>query len=233
MATLTVVDNADGTGATATIAGSSGGANVVYVGRVVGTVGNMAVLTSAARTGDGAVTLALAKGLYFAWLVTDGALQAVYYFGATDGLNAVATRCRRAVCDTIRLLNIPPAARVYEQAYPDEVNVKYPCILVTVEGVGETADQGLSTRDDIGRPVRVGIADRWDRREHTKLPDWEYWRQCIDRCFREQQLAGVPESKICHIEPYVIIDPNMSQYEHMVSGLVVRAVCREPRGVGA
>lgn len=232
-AALTVVDNADGTGATATVTGSGiGSANSVYVAKANGEAGVITPTLGGSRVGNGTVDLALAKGLWFAYLTSDGVLANLCYFGATDGLDAVATRVRRAIADTIRLLPIPPAARVYEQIIPDPENASFPCVMLTVDGVSETDEPGLSTRDDIGRPVKVMIADRCNERDHTKLDLYEYWRQSIDRCFRNQQLAGIPESKYCKIEPYIIIDLNMPQYQYMVSGLVVRAICREPRGVG-
>ena len=231
-ATLTIADDEDGTGATATVAGGgAGAANVVTVYKATGRVGSM-VGTAYTRTGNGTLSLPVARGLWFALLTTDGVPAGMVYFAATSGLDAVATRVRRAVADTIRLLNIPPAERVYEQMIPDESNVSFPCVLVTVDGVQESQETGLSTVDDIGRPVKVAIADRGGKREAQKLAEYEYWRQSIDRCFRSQQLAGIPESVICRIEPNLIIDPNLPQYDYIVTGLVVRAVCREPRGVG-
>lgn len=231
--TLTITDNADGTGATATVAGSGvGTANVVTVGKATGLTGPLSFVAGGSRTGDGAVTLAVAGGLWWALLKTDGAFSALAYFSASDGAAAVATRVRRAVCDTLRLLTIQPAERVYEQAFPDPKNVTFPCILATVDGVQESDEQALSTRDDVGRPVKVQIFDRRSKNDHARLPTWETWRQAAERCFRNQQLAGVPESVRCKIEPYVILDPNLPAFEHMASGFVVRAICREPRGVG-
>lgn len=232
--TLTVTDDATGTSATATVAGSGVLAdNIVLLGRADGIGGALAFGAGGSRVGDGTIPLTVTPGLWWAYLTSDGVFSGLYYFSATDGLAAVATRCRWSVRDTIRLLSIPPAARVYEQAFPDPSDVEFPCTLVTVDGVQETEETGLSTRDDRGRPIKIQIADRADRREVIKrLPEYEFWRQSIERCFINQRLAGVPESIKCKIEPYVIIDPSMPQYEYMVSGLVVRAICREPRGVG-
>jgi hypothetical protein len=231
--TFTVTDNANGTGVTAVVAGSGAlDVNDFFGARATGLTGPLVPTLYGSRVGNGAIVLPLPLGLWFLYLSSAGVLAQTSYVSSSDSALAVATRCRRSVCDTIRLLTIPPASRVYEQSFPDPQNVAFPCVLVTVDGVSETDESGLSTRDDVGRPVKVQIADRRSKSDHAKLPDYELWRQAIERCFRNQQLAGVPESKICRIEPYVILDANLPQFEYMVSGLVVRAVCREPRGVG-
>lgn len=231
--TIAVVDDTDGTGATATIAGSSGAVVSVLAGQVSGLVGTIPFAVVATRTGDGTVALPLTTaGMYFAYASVTGATSPLYYFPVSNYALAVATRCRRAVVATIKLLAIPPAANVYEQMFPDESNVMFPNVICTVDGVQETSDVILNNRSDVGRPVKVMISDRADKWDHSMLPSYELWRQSIVRCFIDQQLAGVPESKICKIEPYVIVDPNARQYQHMVSGLVVRCICREVRGVG-
>lgn len=228
-----MTDNADGTGAVATVSGGGSVTNTVTVYRVSGSAEVLAAVATGTRTGNGTIPLTLSKGCYFAHLAAAGASAGVFYFAVTDGLNAVQTRVRNAVASTIRLLTIAPARNVYEQLYPDDDNVRFPCVLVTLEGVSETTEQGLSTRDDIGRPVKVEIGDRRDKRDNAKMATYEYWRQSIDRCFRNQQLAGVPESVVCRIEPNVIVDPELPKFDYVVMGMVIRCVCREPRGVGA
>lgn len=234
MASLTITDNADGTGATATVAASSG-ANTVYTGRVAGSVGTVAFTLSGSRTGDGAVPLSLSKGMYFAYVLNSGGLSNFVYFAVTDqgaAGDAVGTRCRRAVVDTLALLGIPPVGKIYEQIVPDESNVKYPCTIVTTDGLQETEQQVMNNRDDVGHPVKVMFCDRHDKLDPEKLPTYERWRELGQRCFRSGGLAGVPEILICSIENYVIVDPNVRIFQRMVSGFTVRARCREPRGIG-
>ena len=232
MATLAVVDKADGTGATATVAGTGGAGATVFVAQVTGALGSPTWATGGTRTGDGTVNLSVATGLWFAYALVGGSITNLVYFQASSGLSAVATRVRAAVRDTLKLLPYPPFANVYEQILPDEANVVFPCVILTVDGMQETESIVVNNRDDIGRPVKVMIADRADWRESANLPLYEKWREAAERCFRQQQLPGVIESVKCLIEPYVIIDPNARHYQHMVTGFVVRAVCREVRGVG-
>jgi hypothetical protein len=183
--------------------------------------------------GDGTVSLSLEKGLWFAHLVSNSVFSGLIYFAVTNGLDAVAARVRRSVADTIRMLPYPFAQNVFEHGIPDPENVVFPCAILSVDGVQENYENALSTADDVGRPVKVQLADRCDKRELiTNLPTYELWREKVARCFVNQRLAGVNESHICRIEPYVIVDPNLPQYEYMVNALTVRAVCREPRGVG-
>lgn len=233
---LAATDRGDGTGANGTVSGSQAGSiNRVFAFKLNGESGPVALPTSpiATRTGNGPLSLIVSIGVYFFYLTSDGEFRGGVHLAVTDGRLAVATRCRKAVTETLRLLTIDPAQRVYEQAFPEPSNVKFPCILTSVDGEQETDESGLSTRDDVGRPVKVGIYDRWSRRDHGKLVTWEAWRQACERCFRNQQLIGVPESKICRIEPFVIVDPNLPQFEFMVSKFIVRCVTREPRGIGA
>lgn len=68
--TLTAADNADGTGAVATIADSDAGTtNRVYVANAVGGTWTLA----GTRTGDGIVALSLAVGVYFAYATSAAA----------------------------------------------------------------------------------------------------------------------------------------------------------------
>ncbi len=230
-ASFNLNDDADGTGFTADVTESEADAeNVFYASRLE--AAGLTFTQVGSRTGNGSAAVVVTPGPYVVYMTTGGVFSGVKYGVATSGALAVATRCRRAVCDTIRPLSIPPAARVYEQSFPDPGNVSFPCVLVTVDGVEETSEQTFSQRDDFGRPVKVQIADRFSKGDHERLASYEFWREKITRCFVNQQLAGVPESVYCKIEPYVILDPNLPQFEYMVSGFVVRCVCREPRGVG-
>lgn len=234
MATLTVTDDEDGTGATATVALSDPLAfNEVYVGRATGEAGAVAFTLGGDRIGGGAVPLALTKGLWWAYLLSEDVFSGQVYFAVTDGLDAVATRVMRSVADTIRLLPIPPAANVYEHGVPEFSNVVFPNFVCSIDGVEEQYQNVLATLDYVGRPVKVQLNDRCDVRELIdRRPTYELWRQTVTRCFINQRLAGVAESHICQVEPYVIVDPKLPQYEFMVSGLVVRATCRERRGIG-
>lgn len=231
--TLSIADNTDGTGATATISGSSGGSVTVWIGRVTGELGTVVFSSAGSRTGNGTLAIATTtKARYFGYAVDGTDRSNLVYFAVTETADAVATRLMEAIRDTLSLLAIPPVANIYEQMFADESNIKYPCTILSVEGLSESITTKLNSHDDYGRPVKVMFADRADRWDHTKLAQYESWRQAGIRCFVSQQLAGVPEVVSCVVEPYVIVDPNARQYQHMVAGFAVRATTREPRGIG-
>lgn len=238
MATLTVTDLAAvPTGATAAVSGSAGGANTVYVQRVDGTAiggGNWAL--GGTRTGDGAVSLSLAKGYYFAYCQTGTtAASPPVYFAVTDGLDAVATRCRRAIKATVQLVDLPCTANVYERwDERDRFGPRYPCVVLSTEGLQETELPYTQGLDDVGRPTQVLICDGGTGPFDTRRQDtYESWRQALMRPFRRLRLAGVPEVKWCEVEPGRILAESALKGLVVVSSFVIRTRTREPRGLGA
>jgi hypothetical protein len=229
--TLSVADAADGTGVLAAVAGTLGAAVTVYA---AGVADRTPFGPAGSRTGDGPLTLALPPRLYWLHAATAAAVSPVVGVAATDGLDKVPTRCRAAVAALIGAMDLTGLTRIYEQIYPDETGVTYPCVQITVEGAAETTGpNGTYAADEVGYPVRVAICDRLSQPpDHRKLPQYEAWRYAISRAFDGRFLDGVPESTRCQVEPYLIADPLLPQYAHYVSGLMVRCFCRVPRGVG-
>lgn len=230
---LTVTDNFDGSGATATITGTSGAVNTVYYARM-GANTQFTWQLGGIRTGDGSIVLSIPFGVYIAYLLSGSAnVSTVVYFTVTATAYAsIQTRCRNAVQATLALLPIPPAANIYQQKWPQDSNVKFPAALVTIDGVQETEESTLSTLDDVGYPVKIMFVDRQSKNDSRDLQNYELWRLYAANAFRNQRLLGIPESKICRIEEYVIVDPNAREFQYMVSGLTVRCVCRQGRGIG-
>lgn len=227
--TLTIVDNQDGTGATATITGSAGGStNNVYFSALGS---NLAWALGGTRTGDGTIDMSMTYGVYLFYLLSNTTIvPPVYGTVSNASTQAWNTQCRRAVMATVAALPIPPAANLYEQMWPNQSYINFPCILFTSDGVQETEVSELSSLDDVGYPVRLAIADRRDKQDQTMLPAYEIWRQDIANMFRNQRCPGVQGSVKCLIEEYVILDPNGRDYEHVVSGMVIRCIIRQQRG---
>ena len=233
---VTWLDSGDGTGGVATVAGTAGAAASVWSmpmadGEVFSQAGS--------RVGDGPVTLALAPRLYWLYAASAGSVSTVVGVHVTDGNAKAPTRCRAAVAARIRALGLttPGGATmpVIEQMYPDEATIStYPCVVLSVDGATETdGPNGTWAADDRGFPVKVQICDRNGvPPDHRMLPTYESWRYAIERAFAGQYLPGVPESGSCTIEPYLIADPAMPQYQFFVSGMLVRCFCRVPRGLG-
>jgi hypothetical protein len=130
--------------------------------------------------------------------------------------------------------------RVYSQVEVDDaagydpvrdliVDLVFPCVLVTTAGEVEEVLAG-DTRDiEWGVPYRVFIADVNDRGRHKKESVYSTWRKGIWGLFHQARpLADIPEAT-SSVQPGVIFDPNVKQYERIVSSLLVRLRIGESR----
>ena len=233
MASLTITDNANGTGATATITGSAGGANQVYVQNVDGELGSGAWTLAGSRTGDGTVALTLVKGYYWGHCLTNGTvLSGFVYFKVTDGLDAVLGRCMAAVKAQAQLLNLPSTQRIIDVIHADTPIVQYPTTILTTEGARQTDEKSLNGRDDIGHPVRMLVKDLCLKFDEKKREIYRQWRQALFRAFHNQRLPGIPESIMNKVELGEITAASSAEPQ-MICELTIRCITREVRGLGA
>jgi hypothetical protein len=244
--TLTVADNANATGATATVSGAdSGTTNTVYTADVRALQLGIAPPVWTAQgslTGNGTLALPVPPGFYWAYcasVLAGTALTAPLYFAATRSTQAILTRIRNGVqakiqglvlsgSDSNNKLFTLPAAQVYVLQYPMEVLIKYPCVVVTCEGEQEGVNPSTNATTDTEYPVRVFVADRLDVLDETRMSVYEKWRQQMMEAFRSQRLAGVPEVYYTSVSPKLIYDPTLPQYQHLVSGFTLRMKTRAP-----
>lgn len=112
--------------------------------------------------------------------------------------------------------------RVYSQLLPDETNVSWPAFFVTTEGERESEEWSTNQYIGIWYPVRVFIADKADRTRHEKEAKYLAWRKAALDAFRTERLLNAAEVRSIKIEPEVIFDPKLQQYQHMISGFVLR-----------
>lgn len=230
--TLSVVDNANGT-ATATISGSSGGANVVYIQAFTGVQISSGWSSAGSRTGDGTVTITQSNGVYLAYCITDGSdVSGVVAFAVSDGALAVIDRCYTAVGAVLQMLALPCTTRVYDTLYALSPKVQYPCSILTTEGARQSEEPGLNNTDYIGNPVRILVKDVCLQFDDSKKATYRKWRQSIFRAFHNQRLPGVGESVWNKVELGPISEVS-SDAPQLITELTVRCVCREPRGIGA
>lgn len=238
MSTLTIADLANNTGATATIAGTSGGASTVYAQAVNGLLGSGSWTAAGTRTGDGTLSLALAKGYYWAYCLTAPAtLSGLAYFVVTDGAAAVESRLFAAALASLRLLALDCTARVYDSAFADDPNVQYPCVIASTESARQTDEAALNGRDDLGHPIRLLIRDVVPKFDEVAQTRFRLWRQSITRAFINQRMPGVIETIINRVEPGALLRHVPGGGEKMKniaeSELVIRCITREVRGLGA
>lgn len=223
---VTFEDHADGTGATATVVGTGGAGVEVFAQLEIR--GGWVLVGS--RTGDGDVPIAAPTGLRWGYARAGSDLTAPAAFVVTSGALALATRCRDAVVAVVQSLPLDGLRGVLEKPYPDAVNADFPAVWVTADGVRESVAAGLNNTNDIGYPVRVLILDRHHQRDLKALREkYEPWRALLVEVFQNKRLPGVPESVQCLVEPLAILDPNLPQYQFVVSGLVVRCLTRKTR----
>lgn len=121
--------------------------------------------------------------------------------------------------------------RVYGQMLPDESNVTFPCVIVTSEGEREELLPGTSESIRRVYPYRVFIADRHGTRDHARDAQYRSWRRAILETFHQKRalIDLVPGCYWCEVAPEVVYDQKLPQYQHVVSGMVVRCYTTEPR----
>lgn len=184
---LTVTNNGDGTGATATITGSAiGSSNVVSTAPWIAPGANLTWTAASPRTGDGTVSLSLANGVYVARCQsTLGGLPAADgdqpVFQTTGGTayasvhKALAEKAASVIRGLLGSAIVGPASnsvRVRKVPYTDDFGsidpntlaiegtkkYSFPAILVCYYDL-ETLDPlaGTNVRDEIGYPITVAF----------------------------------------------------------------------------
>jgi len=241
---LAIVDHADNSGATASIAGVELGASViVYVEHFAGHLGAGAWQFVGARTGNGNLELNLPVGHYFGYAVSSLgaglAISNVVYFVVSDGLESIHTRCLEAAQARIRLLALPDlsSANVLVEKVPTARNVSrsvdgFPAVVLSPHRAAMPATEGTNGLDDVHYDVLVTLLDR-DNQEPTLAANIDrhlLWRQRIARAFRNQRLPGVDEVIDTVVEPAVGPDPQSWKQEYLTSSVLLRFVSRERRG---
>ena len=249
---LSVSDNGDGSGATASIAGSDSSAEVtVSVGRFGGQLGSMAWNTAGSRVGNGGLSLSIPPGQYFGYasaLDVDGtsSVSPVIYFVATDGAEAIAYQCLTAAQARIQLLGLPnleygnvivrklPIDRYLGAGQPTGL----PAIRLTPATEQMPPLEGVNAKDDVTYGVLCTIVDAYNQEPTltANLPQFTLWRQSIARAFRSQRLPGVTSptggNPIINaiVEPADQLIPAAWSANLYASALLLRFVSREPRG---
>lgn len=253
---LTITDNQDGSGATATITGSAvGSTNTVFTVSVpqlqlynLVSFPPPAWVVMGQRSGDGNVVLSVpfVPGYYWAYLYSQvgsgpPTIAPPQYFVASPNAQSVFQQIRLAVQAKIQGLSLPPIApaptgitsdRVYLQGVPFGGLQKFPCVIISDEDEQETVGVSTNLTEDIAYPIRVFIADRQGVPFDVMVPTYLLWRERIMSAFRSQRLATVAAVMAnASVQPHVAISAEMAaKYQHVVSGMTLRFVARQTRG---
>jgi len=236
--TLTVVDNEDGTGAVATIAGSTAGStNTVYTAPWPA-----ATFTSqGSRSSDGTVALSITTtGPYWGYVLSsiDGFTKAsgLIAFRVTDGGESIFYRCLEAARDQIRGLSLPgiTSEKIVWQKLPFNMGKLTEGIFVTPQP--ETNPGGSNIGEDIGYAVMVTMIKSSNHALATGFSTVSRWREKIRQCFAYQNrvgapLPGVSEVYYTRFEAGTVIWPAGFQQQYDVGSLVIRCFAREPAAI--
>jgi hypothetical protein len=239
--TLQITDAQDGTGGTATIAGSDvGTTNTLYRASFSGVAGPLTWAMVGSRTGDGTITIAQATG-YYLWHLTGTVSAATAFAGYFRPLTDLDEQSENeqildAVVQKIRTLNLEDvdSASVDFKWMPRKVDSSVdPLPQVQVIPInGETFPGTLTGRDDVGYPVMVVLIDSQDKDFKKNKRRNLMWRSLILKAFRFQHLTGPTEAYNCIPEQQTIIDPaNFKDGNLFVSFIALRFISRERRGV--
>lgn len=222
---MTVADNADGTGSVATISGSLGAANDVYYTLFGGgsQTPSYSWTLGGSRVGDGTVPLALGVG-YYQYLLVSGSFSTansvLVYGQVTD---ATITEAHIQLLDgaiaRINALAMLSSDYVMKKWLPRASDPEITLMkntgtsLIFCCPTGQEEYVGMVTsEDDIVLPVQVSIAYAANHDSVANLNQMLSRRNRIARALRYQRLAGMSgeaaKQLTCHPKPGPIVDPD-------------------------
>lgn len=246
--TLSIVDQADGTGATATVSGSTAGATNTIFAQAVGST---TVIDCGNRSGDGTHDCVIPSplpriGWYFFWVSsTNGTFTEVsnlVYLWVTDGDDAIHKQCLDAVVSVIESLSLAGIdnANIVSVKAPDaglfgqEGALSLPVVFVSPIQEQTPWQEGLNSDDDILYGVLVTLVRAGGGQDETveaNLNAHLQSRESIRRAFLNEGLVAVPTVFTCRIEPSQLYKriawpANLELWE-----LTIRCVSRENRSI--
>ena len=232
--TLAVVDQGDGTGATATIAaGESDAANTVYT-RVESTA---AWIASGTCVGNSTVDLALACGWYWAYCQSVSAGVTVYStpvrFQVSAGTDSTFEQCFDAVWARVKAQSLTgiTTANIVQQKFPWTGQLNKPGIVVCP--FADKVPGGTNEADDVEYNCLVAWARVSNRNLTDGLETVLKWREQISQAFRSKSIVatmGVAKLYNVRVEPAAVFWEPAFANQHDVGALNIVCVCREIKG---
>jgi len=230
--TLTVTDNADGTGGVATIGGTSVGAsNQVYYSAYTGAIQSYSWTLAGTRTGDGTLNLALATGHYLFQLVSAGSLGPAYRQAFSTGTDPVHKRILDAIVVRVLETGVLASGRVVLKWLPRDTDPELAYLpLIYVCPVGsEEFPGGTNTQDDILYPSVVCYIAKQNHDSVANLSAVTGFREKVISAFIKQRLAGINWD--CDIKPDLVFNPGMFLKNYLSSSIGISFKVRRPRGL--
>lgn len=247
---LTIADDADGSGGTATVAGSTGGTtNTLYSQTINGELGSATWTSRGSRTGDGTISVSISSPTTYYWwklVSTDGSdtdVSNLVYQPLTDGTEAVHYRFMLAI--QARLQGLTFAAQsgggsiasadivVRKVAIDQEGHIPdKPCILIA-PGAREKINHagGTNIRDEVSYPVGIVILAADNRALTTNLAAHLKWREQIVRALENFRPTSVPEINRSTVDPEAIFPLPQWMKNLVASAVVCQGEAWQSRGL--
>lgn len=122
---------------------------------------------------------------------------------------------------------------VYVQLAEEELNVLFPCVLVST--VGESEEEGESDLEDdvVVYPVRISILDQMAPNYQQRRATYQSWRHQIARKLRGlvnyPLLENVPELHDVRLRNLPTVDPRLPEQAFFQAGMVAMCFTNETR----
>lgn len=231
-ATLSVVDQGDGTGATATIAGAAGYTNDVYVYSFAAD-GTLTLEDTFTRSGNGTIDLVLGVGSYFAVMANDDFFASTPdFFFVTDDAESLYGDLLAAVKTTLLALALPDiGANVLLKKFVwFRDGVTYPAAFVAPYNE-QWPNQGTNASDDTGYGIAITLVRTSNRVNDLAADDQMLsWRETVRKAFRSQRIGGVSADHYTTlVEPGPVFDPASFGNQFDATIIYLRAWAREGR----
>jgi hypothetical protein len=160
----------------------------------------------------------------------------------TDGAESVHKQLADSAQARIQALNLSgiSADKVVVRKLPSDRDsfaqrgrLPKPCILISTIGT-EQVTTPIQQRDDVVYPLLISILAVDDQDLVSNHDKYLLWRQTIRRAFTNVPLANINATDVAHynctVTPGSIVAPREFWKNIWHSGMIVRAICREPRG---
>jgi hypothetical protein len=231
-ASLTVVDQQDGTGATATIAGAAGYSNDVYIYSFAAD-GTLTLEGTFTRSGNGTVDLVLTTGMYFAVLANDDFFASTpAFFTVTAAAQSLFGDLLASVQTTLISLALPDiGSNVLLKKFTWlRDGTTYPAAFVCPY-TEQWPNQGTNASDDTGYGIAITLV-RTSNRDNALASDDQLldWRETVRKAFRSQRVISVSTAHFnTLVEPGPVFDPASFGNQFDATIIYLRAWARESR----
>lgn len=249
---LTLSDNANNTGFTVAISGSSGGTVSVWYTPADRPWPGDAWILGGSRVGNGTLVVAAPARFYFVYAVEGSVVTPPERVAVTTGQHEPATILQSALVSFLKIINLPNQTEydggsrmgtggwtVLGQLESDPSERSYPCLVASYDSTQERLERGTNGTDDVVYPFRLALYDA----AVTSLRQWhspwvQFCRSRISKSIRNVHALGVPSLVVARVtygtpSQRKIQADGAGVWQGFAGSMTVELVNREPRGLGS